>query len=50
MLLLHRDQVWEWWLVHVVSSVVMATLGEYLCARNELQDIPSYSTVFSGVL
>lgn len=35
--------VWEWWLVQVVSSVVMATLGEYLCARAELEDIPSFS-------
>jgi len=35
--------VWEWWLVQVVSSVVMATLGEYLCARGELQDIPLYA-------
>jgi hypothetical protein len=34
---------WEWWLTHIVASVGMATLGELLCARNELQDIPLYS-------
>lgn len=35
--------VWEWWVTHVVASVAMASLGEYLCARSELQDIPLYS-------
>ena len=39
--------VWEWWLVQVVSSVVVATLGEFLCARAELQDIPSFATYIS---
>lgn len=34
---------WEWWLTMVVSSVAMASLGEYLCARAELEDIPLYS-------
>jgi hypothetical protein len=35
---------WQWWLVEIISSVTMATVGEYLCARNELEDIPLYST------
>jgi len=35
--------VWEWWLTQVFASVLMASLGEYLCSRNELQDIPLYS-------
>eukprot|EP01035_Chromulina_nebulosa_P021292 gene21292-27588_t len=35
--------VWEWWLVQVVASVLMATLGEYWCSRNELEDIPLYT-------
>jgi len=39
--------VWEWWMVQVVSSVVMATLGEYMCARQELQDIPSFASYLS---
>ncbi len=36
--------VWEWWVVNVLSSVLMASLGEYLCSRNELEDIPLYSS------
>jgi protein SYS1 len=35
--------IWEWWLVHVVSSVLMATLGEYWCSIQELKDIPAYN-------
>ncbi|CAE7480729.1 sys1, partial [Symbiodinium microadriaticum] len=34
---------WEWWLIQVVASVLMASLGEYLCARKEMEDIPLYS-------
>ena len=35
--------VWEWWVTQVVASVVMASMGEYICARTELLDIPLYS-------
>lgn len=35
---------WEWWLINVISSVLMASLGEYICSRNELEDIPLYTT------
>ena len=31
---------WEWWIVNLMSLVVMALLGEYLCMRREMQDIP----------
>lgn len=31
---------WEWWMVNFVSLVVMALLGEYLCMKREMQDIP----------
>ena len=31
---------WDWWITHVVALVVMVVLGEYLCSRRELQDIP----------
>lgn len=34
---------WEWWLVHVIASVIMASLGEYLCAQKEMEDIPLYT-------
>ena len=31
---------WEWWIVMILNLVVMAVLGEYLCMRREMQDIP----------
>ena len=34
---------WEWWLVHVFASVIMASLGEYVCAQREMEDIPIYN-------
>ncbi len=29
--------------MQVIGSVLMASLGEYICSRNELEDIPLYS-------
>lgn len=34
---------WEWWLILVLSSVLMASLGEYICSKAELEDIPLYN-------
>ena len=31
---------WDWWIVHIISMVVMVLLGEYLCAKKEMEDIP----------
>ena len=31
---------WDWWIVHIFSMVTMVLLGEYLCARREMEDIP----------
>jgi len=31
---------WDWWIVHFFSVVTMVLLGEYLCARREMDDIP----------
>lgn len=31
---------WAWWLCNVVSMLIMAILGEYLCMRAELAAIP----------
>jgi protein SYS1 len=31
---------WDWWIVHIVSMVSMVLLGEYLCAKREMEDIP----------
>jgi len=39
---------WEWWAVNVMSLVLMALLGEFLCMRRELADIPLFSALSSG--
>mmetsp|Transcript_20299 Transcript_20299/g.50473 ORF Transcript_20299/g.50473 Transcript_20299/m.50473 type:complete len:158 (+) Transcript_20299:332-805(+) len=31
---------WDWWIVHVFSMVTMVLLGEHLCAKREMEDIP----------
>ena len=31
---------WDWWIVHICSMITMVLLGEYLCARREMEDIP----------
>lgn len=31
---------WDWWIVHIFSVISMVLLGEYLCARREMEDIP----------
>jgi hypothetical protein len=31
---------WDWWIVHILSMVSMVFLGEYLCAKREMEDIP----------
>lgn len=36
---------WEWYLVQVICSVLMASLGEYLCSLKEMEDIPLYAPV-----
>uniref|UniRef100_A0A7S0HYH8 Protein SYS1 homolog n=1 Tax=Phaeocystis antarctica TaxID=33657 RepID=A0A7S0HYH8_9EUKA len=35
---------WEWWAVNLMSLIMMALLGEYLCMRRELQDIPLFGS------
>ena len=31
---------WDWWIIHVMGMIVMIVLGEYLCSKKELSDIP----------
>jgi len=31
---------WEWWATTLVGATVMAVLGEVLCMRYEVSDIP----------
>lgn len=30
----------DWWIVHILGTIIMVVLGEYLCSRRELSDIP----------
>ena len=30
----------DWWIVHIMATIVMVLLGEYLCSLRELSDIP----------
>ena len=31
---------WDWWIVHTIGLIIMVVLGEYLCSKKELSDIP----------
>ncbi|OQS04206.1 hypothetical protein THRCLA_03546 [Thraustotheca clavata] len=31
---------WSWWIVHGIALVLTVVLGEYLCSRRELEEIP----------
>mmetsp|Transcript_31423 Transcript_31423/g.65712 ORF Transcript_31423/g.65712 Transcript_31423/m.65712 type:complete len:189 (+) Transcript_31423:132-698(+) len=31
---------WDWWIIHILGMIVMVVLGEYLCSKRELSDIP----------
>mmetsp|Transcript_26803 Transcript_26803/g.58859 ORF Transcript_26803/g.58859 Transcript_26803/m.58859 type:complete len:167 (-) Transcript_26803:427-927(-) len=33
---------WEWWALNALSLALMALLGEFLCMRREMQDIPLF--------
>ncbi|NJL75167.1 MAG: hypothetical protein HC892_09155 [Saprospiraceae bacterium] len=30
----------DWWIINIFGTIVMIVLGEYLCSRRELDDIP----------
>jgi len=30
----------DWWIVHVAGTILMVVVGEYLCSRREMEDIP----------
>ena len=34
---------WEWWVVMITNVIVMSLLGEYLCMRSEMREIPLFS-------
>ncbi|KAL7491167.1 hypothetical protein ACHAWT_000653 [Skeletonema menzelii] len=31
---------WDWWIIHTMGMIAMVVLGEYLCSKKELSDIP----------
>lgn len=31
---------WAWWLIHLISLTISILLGEFLCSRRELEEIP----------
>jgi hypothetical protein len=31
---------WDWWICHIFGTIIMILLGEFLCSRRELDDIP----------
>ncbi|KYO42174.1 SYS1-like protein [Alligator mississippiensis] len=45
----HFPTTLTWWLVHIVCIALMAVIGEYLCMRTELKEIPLNSAPKSNV-
>mmetsp|Transcript_24381 Transcript_24381/g.46265 ORF Transcript_24381/g.46265 Transcript_24381/m.46265 type:complete len:147 (-) Transcript_24381:425-865(-) len=39
----------EWWVLHFTSLVFMAVIGEWLCMRREMRDIPLGSNIGRGM-
>ncbi|KAL7477820.1 hypothetical protein ACHAW6_003610 [Cyclotella cf. meneghiniana] len=31
---------WDWWIIHIMGMILMVVLGEYMCSKKELSDIP----------
>ena len=31
---------WDWWILNILGLIIMVLLGEYLCSRVELMEIP----------
>jgi len=31
---------WDWWILNVLGMIIMTVLGEFLCSRLELKEIP----------
>lgn len=37
---LEFPKTWNWWIVQGAATAVTVLLGEYLCSRRELEEIP----------
>lgn len=33
-------RTWDWWIIHILGTIMMVLMGEYLCAKREMDDIP----------
>uniref|UniRef100_A0A7S4QIC6 Protein SYS1 homolog n=1 Tax=Ditylum brightwellii TaxID=49249 RepID=A0A7S4QIC6_9STRA len=33
-------KTWDWWIIHLLGMMIMILLGEFLCSRVEMMDIP----------
>ena len=31
---------WDWWIINLAATILMIVLGEFLCSRRELMEIP----------
>jgi hypothetical protein len=31
---------WDWWIIHIMGTIMMILFGEFFCSRRELMDIP----------
>ncbi|KAK4475259.1 hypothetical protein MN116_000780 [Schistosoma mekongi] len=40
----HFPQSILWWIVNIISIIIMTVMGEFLCMRTEMADIPLRST------
>lgn len=36
----HLPRTSDWWIVHLAATLIMVLVGEYVCSRKELSDIP----------
>ncbi|KAM4771687.1 protein SYS1 homolog isoform 1-T3 [Rhinophrynus dorsalis] len=45
----HIPSAFTWWLLNIVCIALMAVIGEYLCMRTELNEIPLNSAPKSNV-
>jgi len=31
---------WDWWIIHILGMILMIVMGEYVCSRVEMREIP----------
>jgi Integral membrane protein S linking to the trans Golgi network len=33
-------RTWDWYIIHILGTITMVLMGEYLCSKRELDEIP----------